>query len=50
VKERGAYAISVDSEPNGPAPGHVLTSMIKRGDVRVERIVTDYAGDRFPNG
>lgn len=50
AKERGAYAIGVDTDQDGLAPGHVLTSMIKRGDVAVERIVTDYAADKFPKG
>lgn len=50
AKERGAFAIGVDTDQDGLAPGHVLTSMIKRGDVAVERIVTDYAADKFPKG
>lgn len=50
AKERGVFAIGFDTDQDGLAPGHVLTSMIKRGDVAVERIVTDYAGDKFPKG
>ncbi|MBE2274846.1 MAG: BMP family ABC transporter substrate-binding protein [Rhodobacteraceae bacterium] len=50
AKERGHFAIGVDTDQDGLAPGHVLTSMIKRGDVAVERIVKDYAADAFPRG
>jgi basic membrane protein A len=50
AKETGHFAIGVDSDQDGLAPGHVLTSMIKRSDVAVERIVTDYAADRFSGG
>ncbi|MGB4826433.1 MAG: BMP family ABC transporter substrate-binding protein [Paracoccaceae bacterium] len=50
AKERGAFAIGVDTDQDALAPGHVLTSMIKRGDVAVERIVKDYAAGNFPAG
>lgn len=50
AKERGHFAIGVDTDQDGMAPGSVLTSMIKRGDVAVERIVKDYAAGQFPAG
>lgn len=33
--EHDAYAIGVDTNQNGDAPGHVLTSMLKRVDIAV---------------
>lgn len=50
AKEAGRYAIGVDTDQDGIAPGSVLTSMIKRTDVAVEAIVKDYAADKFPKG
>ena len=50
AKEAGRYAIGVDTDQDGIAPGAVLTSMIKRADVAVEAIVKDYAADKFPAG
>ena len=50
AEEAGRYAIGVDSDQDGLAPGHVLTSMIKRVDVAVDDIVTRYAGGTFPGG
>ncbi|QBY00809.1 BMP family ABC transporter substrate-binding protein [Rhodophyticola sp. CCM32] len=47
---RGHYAIGVDTDQDGLAPGHVLTSMIKRVDVAVDGIITAYAGGSFPGG
>ena len=46
----GRYAIGVDTDQDGMAPGNVLTSMVKRVDVAVERIVEAYADDEFPGG
>jgi len=50
AKNEGHYAIGVDTDQDGMAPGHVLTSMLKRVDVAVEDIVTDYAAGNFPGG
>lgn len=50
AKEVGHYAIGVDNDQDGIAPGAVLTSMIKRTDVAVEAIVKAYAADEFPAG
>ncbi|MBX9455356.1 MAG: BMP family ABC transporter substrate-binding protein [Rhizobium sp.] len=43
AKEAGHYAIGVDGDQDGLAPGAVLTSMIKKTDVAVEGVVTEYA-------
>jgi basic membrane protein A len=50
AKAEGKYAIGVDTDQDGMAPGSVLTSMIKRVDVATESIVKDYAGGKFPGG
>jgi basic membrane protein A len=50
AKEAGHYAIGVDTDQDGIAPGAVLTSMVKRTDIAVETMVKDYAADKFPGG
>lgn len=50
AKAEGRYAIGVDTDQDGMAPGHVLTSMIKRVDVAVENLVENYAKGEFPGG
>jgi basic membrane protein A len=50
AKETGHFAIGVDTDQDGIAPGAVLTSMIKRTDVAVETVVKDYADGKFPGG
>lgn len=50
AKEAGRYAIGVDTDQDGIAPGAVLTSMIKRTDVAVEAMVEAFAEDGFPRG
>lgn len=50
AKARGHYAIGVDTDQDSLAPGHVLTSMIKRVDVAVDEVITDYAAGNFPGG
>jgi basic membrane protein A and related proteins len=50
AKETGHFAIGVDTDQDGLAPGAVLTSMIKRTDVAVETVVKDYAAGKFPGG
>jgi basic membrane protein A len=50
AKESGHYAIGVDTDQDGLAPGHVLTSMIKRTDIAVQTVIKDYAADKFPGG
>ena len=50
AKEAGKFAIGVDTDQDGVAPGAVLTSMIKRTDIAVETVMKDYAGNAFPGG
>ena len=50
AKEEGHYAIGVDTDQDGIAPGAVLASMVKRTDVAVENVVKDYADGKFPGG
>ncbi len=50
AKAEGHYAIGVDTDQDGMAPGSVLTSMIKRVDVAVEDIIVNYAAGKFPGG
>jgi basic membrane protein A and related proteins len=50
AKAAGRFAIGVDTDQDGIAPGSVLTSMIKRTDVAVETVVVDYKDDKFPGG
>ncbi|MDE0305167.1 MAG: BMP family ABC transporter substrate-binding protein [Albidovulum sp.] len=50
ARAAGRYAIGVDTDQDGMAPGNVLTSMVKRVDVAVERIVNSYAAGEFPGG
>lgn len=46
----GHYAIGVDTDQDSLAPGHVLTSMVKRVDVATRQLIEDYAADGFPGG
>ena len=50
AKEAGRFAIGVDTDQDGIAPGSVLTSMVKRTDVAVETVMKDYADNKFPGG
>jgi basic membrane protein A len=50
AKEAGLYAIGVDTDQDGLAPGNVLTSMIKRTDVAVENVMKDYKAGTFGGG
>jgi basic membrane protein A len=44
------YAIGVDANQDGVAPGSVLTSMLKKTDVAMETVLKDYADGSFPGG
>lgn len=46
----GHYAIGVDTNQDSLAPGHVLTSMVKRVDVATQQLIEDYANNSFPGG
>ncbi len=50
AQERGLYAIGVDANQNYMAPGHVLTSMLKRVDVAVYEIIKDVVEGKFSGG
>ena len=50
AKEAGKFAIGVDTDQDGVAPGSVLVSMVKRTDVAVEAVMKDYAENKFPGG
>ena len=50
AKQEGKFAIGVDTDQDGLAPGFVLTSMVKRTDIAVETVVKDYASHSFPGG
>jgi basic membrane protein A len=50
AREQGKYAIGVDANQNGVAPGTVLTSMIKRVDVAIWRFIGDSVRGEFRGG
>jgi basic membrane protein A and related proteins len=50
AKESGRYAIGVDTDQDGIAPGNVLTSMIKRTDLGVAATIKQYSEGKFPGG
>jgi basic membrane protein A len=50
AREAGAYAIGVDSNQNYMAPGHVLTSMIKRVDKAVYVAIEEAIEGTFRGG
>lgn len=50
AQDANHYAIGVDANQDSVAPGYVLTSMLKKTDVAVESILTDYAKGAFPGG
>jgi basic membrane protein A len=50
AKDRKRYAIGVDTDQDGTAPGSVLTSMVKRTDLAVASLVEDYAKGTLKGG
>jgi len=50
ARERGVYAIGVDANQNGVAPGTMLTSMLKRVDVAVEKAILAAHRKEFRGG
>jgi basic membrane protein A len=50
AKEAGKYAIGVDSDQDGVAPGTVLTSMVKHVDEGIYRTVQDVLAGSFSGG
>jgi len=50
AKEKGVYAIGVDSDQDYVAEGTVLTSMVKRVDEAVYSTIKDFLDDKFTAG
>ncbi|MBI5368299.1 MAG: BMP family ABC transporter substrate-binding protein [Planctomycetes bacterium] len=50
AKEKGLLAIGVDSDQAGEAPGHILTSMLKRVDVTVFEVIKEVKAGTFKGG
>jgi basic membrane protein A len=50
AKEKGVYAIGVDSDQDYVAEGTVLTSMVKRVDEAVYSTIKDFLADKFTAG
>lgn len=50
AKQANRYAVGVDTDQDGLAPGNVLTSMIKRADVAVCTLLESYKNGTFPGG
>lgn len=50
AQDANHYAIGVDANQDGVAPGFVLTSMLKNTDVAVETVLKDYADGNFRGG
>lgn len=48
--DRNHYAIGVDADQDGVAPGAVLTTMLKKTDVAVSTLIGQYADGSFPGG
>lgn len=50
ARTTGHYAIGVDTDQDGMAPGSVLTSVTRRADVATQQMVEAYAACEFPGG
>lgn len=50
AREKDKLAIGVDSDQNDEAPGHILTSMVKRVDVAVFETIKGVLDGRFESG
>ncbi|MCL4540395.1 MAG: BMP family ABC transporter substrate-binding protein [Bacteroidetes bacterium] len=50
AREMNKYAIGVDMDQWNEAPGHVLTSMVKKGDVAVYKIIKEWKAGKFAGG
>ena len=50
AKDANHYAIGVDTDQDGIAPGNVLTSMLKHTDVAMETVLKDFSDGSFPGG
>jgi len=50
AQDANHYAIGVDANQDGIAPGFVLTSMLKKTDVAMETVLAAFADGKFPGG
>lgn len=50
AKSTNHYVIGVDSDQDSVEPGYVLTSMIKRTDLAMDELVTNFANGKIPAG
>ncbi|MEV4314329.1 BMP family ABC transporter substrate-binding protein [Actinocrispum sp. NPDC049592] len=50
AKKNNHYAIGVDDNQDKLAPGFVLTSVLKRTDLAVRKVIELYADGKFPGG
>jgi basic membrane protein A len=50
AKRNNHYAIGVDDNQDKLAPGFVLTSVLKRTDLAVRKVIDLYADGKFPGG
>ncbi|WP_374764787.1 BMP family lipoprotein [Yunchengibacter salinarum] len=50
AREQGGYAIGVDENQNGEAPGTVLASVVKKTEVLLFSLLDDIRNDRFSGG
>jgi basic membrane protein A len=50
AREMKKYAIGVDMDQWNEAPGYVLTSMVKKGDVAVYDIIKEWKENKFDGG
>jgi basic membrane protein A len=50
ARQRDRLAIGVDADQQDEAPGHILTSMIKRIDAAVYEVIRDRKEGRMPTG
>ncbi len=50
AREMKKYAIGVDMDQWNEAPGYVLTSMVKKGDVAVYKIIKEWKHGKFRGG
>ncbi len=50
AREMNKYAIGVDMDQWNEAPGHVLTSMVKKGNMAVYDIIKEWKAGKFKGG
>jgi basic membrane protein A len=50
ARETGKFVIGTDADQSAEAPGHVVTSMVKRVDVATYDVIEDVRSGRFRGG